>query len=53
MKNHCKGCQYHHNAGHHKDSNLAKKFNDWCCQYGMNAKQAIGHCKLNNGKKGK
>ena len=43
MKNHCKGCQYHHNAGHHKDSSLAKKFNDWCCKYGMNAKQAIGH----------
>lgn len=47
----CKGCARHHNAGHPKCSPLyGSKYNDWCTRYGMPAKKALGHCKLNNGK---
>ena len=50
MKKHCKGCKYHHNAGHSKESNLSTTYNDWCVLYYMPAKHAIGRCKLNKGK---
>jgi len=47
MTHHCKGCKLHHNAGHPKDSQLAKTYNDWCCKgYGKPARKAIGECKL-------
>jgi hypothetical protein len=46
MNKHCKDCKFHYNAGHPKDSPLAKKYNDWCPAHGTTAKDAIGHCKL-------
>ena len=46
MTKHCKGCKYHNNAGHPKDSNLVK-YNDWCCVVGKYAPKCIGHCKQN------
>jgi len=48
---HCKRCIYHHNAGHKKDSRLASKYNDWCANYSKKAVNAVGHCKLFDGKK--
>lgn len=45
MNKHCKGCKSHWNAGHPKDSPLAKTYNDWCCKVGCAASEAIGHCK--------
>jgi hypothetical protein len=51
MTKHCKGCVHHHNAGHPKESNKAKTYNDWCCKMGMTARDAIGNCKLNKLKK--
>lgn len=50
MTQHCQGCRFHHNAGHSKDSPLAKKYNDWCCKHGGTAKGAVGHCKQHNWK---
>lgn len=50
MDKHCKGCLYHHNAGHPKDSKYVK-YNDWCSKGGIFAKKFISHCKLNNFKK--
>jgi len=50
MDKHCKGCLYHHNAGHPKDSKYFK-YNDWCIKGGNFAKKFISHCKLNNFKK--
>ena len=50
MNNHCKGCVFHHDAKHPKDSIYAKTYNDWCCGYGKTVKKVIGHCKLNGGK---
>ena len=50
MNSHCKGCQYHWNAGHPKDHVLAKDHNDWCTKYGKTARTIIGHCKLHDGK---
>jgi len=47
MTKHCRGCIHHHNAGHPKDSSLAK-FNDWCPKVSAYAKDAVGHCKLKN-----
>jgi len=54
MNKQCKGCQFHHIAGHKSGSKLApfntlKKHNDWCCKYGRTAKKALGHCRLNSG----
>lgn len=49
MNPHCRGCKYHSNAGHPKDSPNVR-FNDWCCKHGKVAKKAIGQCKLNNSK---
>lgn len=51
MNKHCKGCVYHYNAGHPKDSVYAKTHNDWCANFGMTAKKALGHCKLHRAKK--
>jgi len=48
---HCKRCIYHHNAGHPKDSRLANRYNDWCIEFSKKASDAVGHCKLFNGKK--
>ncbi len=50
MISHCKGCKFHHNAGHKYDSVNAKKYNDWCCKYGKTATKSVGQCKLLNGK---
>jgi hypothetical protein len=50
MNKHCKQCKYHHNAGHPATSNLALKYNDWCCKFSNTAKDIVGHCKLKNGK---
>lgn len=50
MNKHCKDCGHHHNAGHPKDSNYVKSYNDWCCKYGRTARKALGECKLKNGK---
>ena len=51
MDKHCKGCVYHHNAGHPKGSPHAAKHNDWCTHYSNTAKRVIGHCKIHGGKK--
>lgn len=48
MKEYCRGCVHHHNAGHPKTSNLVKKYNDWCCKAGRTAYKSIGACKLND-----
>ncbi len=50
MKKHCKGCVYHHNAGHQANSPYAKA-NNWCTKFGVTAPNAIGQCKLKNAKK--
>ena len=50
MSDHCKGCKAHHNAGHPKESNLAKTYNDWCVKYSRCASKAVGECKLKDGK---
>lgn len=54
MDKHCRGCMFHHNAGHKKKDVLKnpnlKKYNDWCRRLGRNATEALGHCK-NLGKK--
>lgn len=47
MTKHCRDCKFHYNAGHPKNVLLAKRYNDWCTQAGKTAKDAIGHCKLN------
>jgi len=49
----CKGCIHHHNAGHPKDSSLAKNYNDWCCKLGRTARKAVGECKLKKLKENK
>jgi hypothetical protein len=49
MTKHCKGCKFHHVAGHPKDSRLIK-YNDWCCAFGKTAPKCIGHCKQQNAK---
>lgn len=51
MNEHCRGCCYHHNAHHKKDSRLARNYNDWCCKTGRTARKAIGECKLKELKK--
>lgn len=48
MNKHCKGCRFHHNAGHPKESPYAKRYNDWCCAKGDTASKSIGHCKTHN-----
>jgi len=48
---HCKECVYRHNAGHKKGSRLASKYNNWCVNYSKKAADAVGHCKVYNGKK--
>lgn len=50
MDKHCKGCKYHHNAGHSKESKYAYRYNDWCVKYGRSCIDILGHCKLNNGR---
>ena len=50
MEKHCKGCKYHHNAGHKKEGQYSKKHNDWCRKFSGHASKLIGHCKINNGK---
>lgn len=50
MNKQCKGCANHYIAGHPKGSPLAKRYNDWCTKHGSTAKDALGHCKLNNWK---
>jgi hypothetical protein len=50
MNKHCRDCKHHHNAGHPKDSNLAKPYNDWCLKFSRPAPKAIGECKLKDGK---
>ena len=46
MDKHCKGCVYHHNAGHPKTAKaVLKKYNDWCTRAGKTASKAIGECK--------
>ena len=50
MNSHCKGCKAHHNAGHPKESNLAKQYNDWCIKFSRFASMAVGECKLKNGR---
>lgn len=51
MDKHCKGCVYHHVAGHAKASPLARTYNDWCCMMGRTARKAVSHCKLKGLKK--
>ena len=46
MNEHCKGCRYHHNAGHPKTNPLARIHNDWCCKNSKKASEAVGHCVL-------
>jgi hypothetical protein len=48
MNAYCKGCVYHHNAGHPKRSAL-KKYNDWCIYFGGKASRLVGHCKVIGG----
>jgi len=50
MTPHCKNCGAHHNAGHPKNSPLAKKYNDWCCRFGQTAAKAVGRCRMWNAK---
>jgi hypothetical protein len=50
MDAHCKGCKYHHNAGHPKGSRYEKRHNDWCIHFSNVARKIVGHCKLHNGK---
>ncbi len=51
MNTHCQGCKSHHNANHPRSSPAPLlKFNDWCCRFGKHAQDAVGHCKLTNGK---
>lgn len=51
MNKHCNKCIYHHIAGHHKTSPLAKNYNNWCSHFGRAASKSIGECKLKNSKK--
>jgi hypothetical protein len=52
MNNHCKGCVYHHNAGHPKTAKKElKKYNDWCIKVGKTVDKSVGECKLKNLKK--
>lgn len=48
MHKHCKGCRWHHNAGHPKTASKSlQKYNNFCTR--MSAcvsKDVIGHCKL-------
>ena len=50
MNAHCKDCKNHHNAKHPAGSNMAKKYNDWCCLFSRCASKAVGECKLKEGK---
>lgn len=47
---HCKECKHFHNAHHPTKSPLAKRYNNWCCHFSKPAADAIGQCKLKNGK---
>lgn len=52
MTSYCKGCAFHHNAGH-KNKPAMARYNDWCCRFGRTAKKATGECKLKSGRKEK
>lgn len=46
MTKHCRNCSNHLNAGHPPDSNMAGRYNDWCCKASRIASKAVGECKL-------
>ena len=49
MDKHCKGCVFHHNAGHPKDAAAhLLKYNNWCAKAGKHAPDNVGHCKNHN-----
>lgn len=50
MNKHCRGCAMHHNAGRSKPTNDLKKYNDWCCKKGDEARKSIGWCKTHDAK---
>ena len=50
MGKHCKGCIYHSNAGHPKNSPFSR-YNDWCTHHSNITKRAQSICKLQDSKR--
>lgn len=48
-KEDCQDCPHLHSAGRKDPEKHLKKYNRWCCYFGIPAAQAIGRCRLRQG----
>lgn len=51
MEKHCKGCRFHHCAGHKKPNKEMEKYNNWCVARG--GVVMVGWCKTHKAREEK